>query len=67
MRGEQFFKKVVAIVRRIYPGQRPVFSTFVEMVINSIRYHGKKSLTLNCTCMPRLSSDELDLITSIGL
>ncbi|MEC8726636.1 MAG: hypothetical protein VXX97_10300 [Pseudomonadota bacterium] len=64
LRGEEFFKKVVAhCEKNLPPAAARISLNSVAMVINSVRYHGKKSLTLNCTCMPNLSSDELDLIT----
>ena len=63
LRGEQFFKKVVAhCEKNLPPAAARISLSSIEMVINSVRYHGKKSLTLNCTCMPRLSHDELELI-----
>ena len=63
VRGEHYFEKVAAhCEKNLPPAAARIALNSIEMVINSVRHHGKKSLTLNCTCMPELSSDELDLI-----
>ena len=64
VRGDQYFAKVVGhCEKNLSPSAARIALSSIDMVINSVRNHGKRSLKLNCTCMPRLSSDEWLLIT----
>jgi hypothetical protein len=64
IRGDQYFAKVTAhCEKNLSPCAARIALNSINMVINSVRNHGTRSLTLNCTCMPRLSADEWLLIS----
>jgi hypothetical protein len=64
VRGDQYFAKVTAhCEKNLSPSAARIALNSINMVINSVRNHGTRSLILNCTCMPRLSADEWLLIT----
>ena len=63
IRGDQYFAKVTAhCEKNLSPSAARIALNSINMVINSVRNHGTRSLTLNCTCRPRLSADEWLLI-----
>ena len=64
VRGDKYFEKVAAhCEKHLSPSAARIALSSIDMVINSVRNRGKRSLKLNCTCMARLSSDEWLLIT----
>lgn len=63
VRGKQYFEKVAAhCEKNLPPAAARIALNSIEKVVSSVKHHGKKSLRLNCTCMPELSSDEFELI-----
>jgi hypothetical protein len=64
VRGKQYFEKVEAhFEKNLSPAAGRIALNSINIIINSVRNHGIRSLTLNCTCMTKLSSDEELLIT----
>ena len=63
VRGDKYFAKVTAhCEKNLAPAAARIALNSINMVIMSVQKHGVKSLKLNCTCMTKLSSDELLLI-----
>ena len=63
IRGLKYFEKVKNQFDMTLPAPANIVATAaVNQLIKSINYYGKKSISLNCICVPTLSNDENNLI-----
>jgi len=64
VRGDRYFAKVTShCEENLSPAASHIALNSIEMIVKSVQNYGVKSLSLNCTCMRALSSDEWLLIT----
>ena len=64
VRGDQYFAKVTAhCEKNLSPAAARIALNSINTIVQSVKHHGVKSFTLNCTCISKHSSDEWLLIT----
>ena len=63
VRGDYHFEKVIDhCEKHLPPAAARVALKSINVIIDAVRNYGRRALTLNCTCMPALTHDELMLV-----